>query len=254
MTVPTDASLEEDGWAQVREVKDTLSQGHFAEIAAAIPILERVLLTAGDTTKLEAAVHSGFAAVYGSMGRFADALQHSKRQLAIAVELGDAESRAVALGNMGLAFTAMGQPARQVDCIHEALALCRAEKDHDGECVQHANLGGALKALGQRDLAFQAHREELALAELHKLTNRIVGAHGRVGSAYKDNGALDKAMEHFQKQMQLAKDAGDGLNERKAFVSIAGAPDAEHAYTKGPSRIIPSSFLDPLQSSNHLKN
>jgi len=227
MTAPNDAPLEEDWSALTRKANDAFSQGHFA---AAIPLLDRMLLMAGNTTEREGSAHSFFAAVYGSMGQFDKALQHSERHLAIAVELGDAKTRAVALGNMGQAFRFMGQPARQVDCITEAMEICRAEEDHDGECVQHGNLGVAQAALGERDLAFEAHRKELALAERYNLTDRIIGAHGRVGTAYKAAGTLDKATEHFEKQMQLAKDAGDGLNERKALVSLAGAPGPEQTY------------------------
>ena len=225
MTEPS----EEDGWAQMKEVNHSISQGSFA---AAIPILERVLLTAGDTTKLQGAAHSGFAAAYGSMGQFDKALGHSKQQLAIAVELGDATFRAAALGNLGHAFHSLGQPAEGNQFIHEALEIYRTEGDHDGECIQHANLGVTLTALGQRDLALEEHRKEFALAERHNLTDRIIGAHGRVGSAYKKLGALDKATEYFEKQMQLAHAASDGLNERKARVSLAGAPDPEHTCTR----------------------
>ncbi|KAJ1464980.1 hypothetical protein T484DRAFT_1757710, partial [Baffinella frigidus] len=218
MATTNDAPLEEDWSALTKQANDAFLQGRFADV---IPLLDRMLLIAGDTTEREGCVHSFFSAVYGSMGQFDKALWHSQQHHANADERGDAKNRAAALGNMGQAFRNMGHPAKQVDCIHEAMALCRAENDHDGECVHHANLGVALKALGQRDAAFEAHLQELALAERHNLTNRIIGAHGRVGSAYKDALALDKATEHFERQMQLAKAAGDGLNERKALVSLA---------------------------------
>jgi tetratricopeptide (TPR) repeat protein len=163
--------------------------------------------------------------VYGGLGHWERAVEYYNRALAIAREICAAStqgsqkwtaarrSEGDQLGNIGLAYRALGQVARAIEYHEQALAIYRMFGDQRGEAHQLSNLGNAYHKLEQVERAIKYHQQALAIAR-EIGDRRGEGADlGNLGNAYHDLGQLERAAEYHELALAIHCEIGDRRGE-----------------------------------------
>ena len=98
---------------------------------------------------------------YSDLGEVPAAIDFYQRALAIAQEIGDRRGEGNHLGNLGLAYSDLGEVPKAIDFYQRALAIAQEIGDRGGEGNHLFNMGLALDELGDREHAIE--RVEAAL-------------------------------------------------------------------------------------------
>ncbi len=93
------------------------------------------------------------------------ALEYYKQALAIAKEIGDKRGEGSDLGNLGLAYAALGQVERALEYYEQALAISQEIGDRRNEGNWLGNLGIAYSDLGQEGRATEYYKQALAISK-----------------------------------------------------------------------------------------
>ncbi|MFN7210963.1 MAG: tetratricopeptide repeat protein, partial [Aggregatilineales bacterium] len=92
-------------------------------------------------------------------------IEYYEQALAISRALNDRRNEGTLLGNLGIAYSDLGQVERAIEYYEQALAISRAINDRRSERTNLGNLGYALSRLGRHEEAIQRLREALRIAE-----------------------------------------------------------------------------------------
>ncbi len=150
---------------------------------------------------------------YWALGDARKAIEFHEQALAIAREIGDRHSEGADLGNLGLAYWALGD-ARQAIAFHEqALAIAREIGDRHSEGADLGNLGLAYWALGDVRQAIAFYEQALAIRR-EIGDRRGEGADfGGLGLAYQDLGDIRKAIEFHEQALAIDREIGNRHGE-----------------------------------------
>jgi tetratricopeptide (TPR) repeat protein len=100
---------------------------------------------------------------YSSLGEYQRAIEYHEQYLAIAREIGDRRGEGTALGNLGLAYNDLGEYQRAIDYHEQALVISREIGDRRGEGSDLGNLGIAYKNLGEYQRAIEYYEQGLVV-------------------------------------------------------------------------------------------
>ncbi len=120
------------------------------------------------------------------------------------------------LGNLGLAYAALGETRRAIECHEQYLAIAREIGDRRGEGIALGNLGVAYKNLGETRRAIEYHEQDLAICREIGDRRGEGNALGNLGSAYYLLGETRRAIEHYELRLTIAREIGDRLGEGNA--------------------------------------
>ena len=67
------------------------------------------------------------------------------------------------LGNLGIAYTALGEPRRAIELYEQPLVIAREIGDHHGQSAALINLGLAYSDLGEPRRAVELYVQQLAI-------------------------------------------------------------------------------------------
>ena len=90
---------------------------------------------------------------YTQLGELPRAIECHERDLNIAREIGTRRGESGALGNLGIAYRQLGQPRRAIEYFEQNLDIAREIGDQRDEGTALWNWALALNSLGQRDEA-----------------------------------------------------------------------------------------------------
>jgi tetratricopeptide (TPR) repeat protein len=159
--------------------------------------------------------------------------QHPRQQIgwleraaAAAREIGDRRGEGAALGNLGLAYEALGETRRAIEHHEQYLAIAREIGDRRGEGIALGSLGAFYTALGEISRAIEYHEQYLAIArEIGDRRNEGT-ALGSIGFAYAALGDPRRAIELCDQWLVIARQIGDRRGEGNAL-DILGIAHAE---------------------------
>jgi tetratricopeptide (TPR) repeat protein len=158
-----------------------------------------------------------------ALGKARKAVEFFEQQLAIACEIGDRWGEGFALGNLGLAWAALGKARKAVEFYEQHLVIAREIGDRRGEGQTLGNMGIAWAALGEVRKSLKFYEQNLAIA-------REIGdrwgegaALGNMGIAWAALGDLRKAIEIYDQQLAIAREIGDRPGEGRALGSLGNA-------------------------------
>ncbi len=142
--------------------------------------------------------------------------------LAAARRLKRRDAEGVHLGNLGLAYAALGETRRAIEFYEQRLQIARDAKhgDRRGEGNALGNLGNAYAALGETRRAIEFFEQCL---KLHREIGdrRGEGADlGNLGLAYADLGETRRAIEFYEQHLQIAREIGDRRGEGNALGNL----------------------------------
>ena len=126
-----------------------------------------------------------------------------------AVSLGDRRGEGFALGNLGLAFSDLGEPEKAIGYYEQTLEVSREIGDQWAEGAALGNLGVAYSALGEFEKAIDIHEQALVVAreigDRHMEASALTG----LGLTYADLGKVESAIGQYEQAHMIASEIGD---------------------------------------------
>ncbi|HZT57358.1 MAG TPA: tetratricopeptide repeat protein [Pyrinomonadaceae bacterium] len=160
---------------------------------------------------------------YAALGETRRAVEFHEQLLAIAREIGDRHGEGNALGNLGVAYADLGETRRAVEFYEQQLVIVREIGDRRGEGNALGNLGVAYKNLGEPRRAVEFHEQSLAI--MREIGDRrSEGAIlGNLGVAYRSLGEPRRAVEFYEQDLAIAREIGDRRGEGNALGNLGSA-------------------------------
>ena len=168
----------------------------------------------------EGAALGNLGLAYVALGETRKAIQFYQQALIIAREVGDRHGEGNALGNLGNAYAALGEPRKAIEFYEQTLAIDREIGDRRGEGSALGCLGIAYNNLGEPRKAIEFHQKHLTIARETGDRHGEGNALGNLGNAYAALGEPRKAIEFYEKQLTIAREIGDRHSEGNALGNI----------------------------------
>jgi tetratricopeptide (TPR) repeat protein len=160
---------------------------------------------------------------YSALGQMEKAIEHYEQALVIAREIGDRRGEGADLGNLGNAYRALGQVDKASEYYEQALVIFCDIGDRRGEGNGLGNLGLAYYQLGQVEKAIEYYEQALVIAREIGDRRGEGNGLGNIGLAYRDLGQVDKAIEYNKQALVIAREIGDRRNEGNWLGNIGSA-------------------------------
>jgi tetratricopeptide (TPR) repeat protein len=159
--------------------------------------------------KVHGAVLGNLGLAYSDLGDAKKAIDYYEQALKIAREIGDIRGEGNRLGNLGNAYSALGDAKKAIDYYEQALKIAREIGDRRGEGADLGNLGLAYSALGDAKKAIDYYEQALKIAR-EIGDRRGEGNHlGNLGLAYSALGDAKKAIDYYEQALKIAREIGD---------------------------------------------
>ena len=162
---------------------------------------------------------------YAALGETRRAIEYYEQHLAIARETGDRRGEGRALGNLGLANAALGETRRAIEYYEQDLAIARETGDRRGEGTALGNLGIAYAELGETRRAIEYYEQDLAIARETGDRRGEGTALGNLGIAYAELGETRRAIEYYEQDLAIARETGDRRGEGTTLWNMSLALD-----------------------------
>jgi tetratricopeptide (TPR) repeat protein len=160
---------------------------------------------------------------YMALGEPRRAMELYEQWLTIAREIGNRQAESAALGNLGNAYHLLGEPRRTIEHFEQALDITREIADRQLEGKALGSLGNAYAKLGERRRAVEFYEQALAIAQE---TGDRLGEGvtlGNLGLTYVDLDEPHRAIEFFERRLAIAREIGDRRGEAKTSWDLAWA-------------------------------
>ncbi|MCJ7625107.1 MAG: tetratricopeptide repeat protein, partial [Anaerolineaceae bacterium] len=159
---------------------------------------------------------------YSRLGQVDIAIKYYEKALMITREIGDRCGEENHLGNLGLAYSNLGQVEKAIKCYEKSLLIAREIGDRRGEGADLGNLGGVYRNLGQVEKAIEYYKKALVISK-EIGDRRGEGADlGNLGNAYSNLEQVDKAIEYYENALVIAKEIGDRRGEGADLGNLGG--------------------------------
>jgi tetratricopeptide (TPR) repeat protein len=137
-----------------------------------------------------------------------DQVAWSETVIQAARQLNDRRGEGQALGNLGLAYAALGQAQRAIESYQHHLAIAREIGDRHGEGTALGNLGLAYHSLGQAQRAIEFYQQHLAIArEVGDCAGEAM-ASWYLGLMYEQQGDLAPALACLEAGVRFEQEIG----------------------------------------------
>ncbi|MBD2339122.1 CHAT domain-containing protein [Calothrix sp. FACHB-156] len=164
--------------------------------------------------------------------QFEAALKSWQQALIIYRQIKDRLGEGGTLGNLGVAYSALGDYTKAIDYQQQRLAIVREIKDRLGEGQSLSNLGNTYYALGDYTKAIDYQQQSLAIAR--EIKNRLGEGQslGNLGNAYYALGDYAKAIDYQQQSLVIVREIKDRLGEGQSLSNLGNTYYALGDYTK----------------------
>ena len=150
---------------------------------------------------------------YQALGRPREAIQYHMRALKISREVGDKKGEASDLGNLGLAYAAVTEVRTAIEYYEQALAISRAIGDRRGEGGHLGNLGLAYAMLGRDAQAVEYYERALEISREVGDRRAEGNSLGNLGNVYARLSKPEKAIEYYEQALAISREIGDRQGE-----------------------------------------
>jgi len=170
---------------------------------------------------MEGAHLGNLGGAYSILGETRMAIEFFQQQLKIAREIGDRRSEGNALGNLGNTYFSLSETRNAIRYHRRSLTVKRRINDKRGEGNTLTNLGNTYFALGEVRKAIEYHEQALKIC--HEIGNR----HGEglilgsLGTAYAALGETRQAIEFYEQDLGIAHQLGDRRGESIALWNLS---------------------------------
>ncbi|MEZ6057659.1 MAG: tetratricopeptide repeat protein [Planctomycetaceae bacterium] len=160
---------------------------------------------------------------YYALGEPRRAIEYHEQALVVLRKIGDRRGEGATLGSLGLAYAALGEPRRAIEFHEQALIISREIGDRRGEGSDLGNLGNAYAALGEPRRAIKFHKQYLDISREIGDRQGEGNALGNLGNAYADLGEPRRAIEYYEQQLIISREIGGRRGEGNSLGNLGNA-------------------------------
>ena len=180
----------------------------------------------------EATAYGNLGATYDSLGDYPKAIEYLEKHLKIAIEIGDLRGEGTAYGNLGATYNSLGDYRKAIEYLEKHLKIAIEIGDLRGEGAAYGNLGATYNSLGDYPKAIEYLEKHLKIA-IEIGDLRGEGAtYGNLGVSYRSLGDYPKAIEYFKKYLKIAIEIGDLRGEGGAYGNLGTTYNSLGDYRK----------------------
>jgi tetratricopeptide (TPR) repeat protein len=172
------------------------------------------------TLRKRLAVLDALGERYHRLSDFRMVQKYCTEALEISKKLNDRRAEASALGNLGLAYSGLGEAHRAIELYEKQLVTTREIGDRRGEGAVLDNLGIAYKNLGETRLAIDFYEKALEIDR--EIGNRAgeAAALDNLGIAHSVLGEIRPAIEYYEKALKIDREIDDRRGEGAALSNL----------------------------------
>ncbi len=157
---------------------------------------------------------------YAALGETRKAIEFYEQALAVLREIGDRRGEGAALGNLGITYYQLGETRKAIEFYEQDLAIRHEIGDRRGEGNALGNLGNAYAALGETRKAIEFHEQALVIDREIGDRRGEGNALGNLGLAYADLGETRKAIGFYEQALVIDREIGDRRGEGNALGNL----------------------------------
>ena len=150
-------------------------------------------------------------------------IPQAEAALKAARQLGRKDAESVALGRLGIAYTALGQIQRAISYHEQCLAIADEIDDELGRGSTLGNLGVAYIELGEMQSAFGYCEQHLTIARKIGDRSGEGTALANLGNCYTASGDVRKALDYYEQHLTIAREVGDWKGEGTALGNLGNS-------------------------------
>ena len=162
---------------------------------------------------------------YGALGETRRAIEYLEQGLAIARETDTRRGEGQMLGNLGNAYADLGETRRAIEYFEQGLAILRETGDRRGEGSALMLLGTAHLQLGETRRAIEYFEQDLAIVRETGDRRGEGMTLGNLGIAHLRLGETSRAIEYYEQDLAIAREMGDRRGEGSALFNMSLALD-----------------------------
>ncbi|MDQ2806855.1 MAG: tetratricopeptide repeat protein [Chloroflexota bacterium] len=171
----------------------------------------------------EGAALGNLGLAYAALGEARRAIGYHEQDLAMSSEIGDRRGEGAALGNLGLAYADLGEARRAIVYYEQHLAIAREIGDRRGEGSALSGLGSAYADLGDARRAIVYYEQRIVIAREIGDQRNEGAALGNLGLAYADLGEAQRAIGYYEQHLAIAREIGDRQGEGSALSGLGSS-------------------------------
>ena len=146
---------------------------------------------------------------YSNLGQYTKALGFYEKALAIDRENGNRKGEGNNLTNIGVVYDSLGQHRKALGFYEKALAIRKEIGDRNGERADLGNIGVVYDTLGQYRKALGFYEKALAIKREIGDSRGVGGDLTNIGNVYTNLGQYSKALGFYEKALDLHRVLGD---------------------------------------------
>ncbi|MDY0130770.1 MAG: tetratricopeptide repeat protein, partial [Methanosarcina vacuolata] len=150
---------------------------------------------------------------YSDLGEIRKAIGYYEQALKISRELKDRRREGVALGNLGLAYRYLWETRKAIGYYEQALKISREIGDKYVGCIVLGNLGSAYSDLGETRKAIGYYEQTLIIYREIGDRRGEGTVLGNLGNIHNDLGDPRKAIEYYEQALKISREIRDRRGE-----------------------------------------
>jgi CHAT domain-containing protein len=153
-------------------------------------------------------------------GEYQIALQFFDLALNSSREVGDKQSQAVILSNIGTIYTRIGQYSEAIDYFNQSLNIGKELRNANAVAISVSNLGAIYTSIGQYQKALELHQQ--ALKTQREIGDRLGESLslGNIGLIYTSLGQYPQALDNLQFSLSIQREIGNLSGESATLINI----------------------------------
>jgi tetratricopeptide (TPR) repeat protein len=166
------------------------------------------------------AVLGNLGLAYSDLGETKKAIEYHEQALKTQREIGNRSGEGAVLGNLGLAYSDLDEPKKAIEYYEQALKIQREIGDRRNEGNQLGNLGNMYFYLGKTGKAIEYHKQILTI---HREIGDRRGEGAdlmNLGLAYSELGETKKAIEYHEQALKIDREIGNRRGEGAALGNL----------------------------------
>lgn len=171
------------------------------------------------------------ARLYYNIGEYEYSVKYCEKGIALAQKEENQITFYSELGNLGMAFNALGKYKEAKRCLEESANACHDIGNMQGEIAQLQSLGNVYRNLGEFDSAIKVYNRAVMLAEKEDLFGLSTSL-GNLASIYTQTEQPDEALRCLEKGLKIALHIGNKQSEGSMLCSIGIAHFQKGDYEK----------------------
>ncbi|MGR3912832.1 MAG: CHAT domain-containing protein [Candidatus Rhabdochlamydia sp.] len=159
--------------------------------------------------KEQARAYGNLGNAYSDLGDYHQSIEVYQRCLTIAIELKNNALEGMVYGNLGLVYHTLGDYTQAIKYYNEDLRIAKQLESMEGEAIAYGNLGNAYDALKNYFEALNCHNNVLKIAINTQNSALAEVAYTNLGNAYHALGKHDLALECQENGLMVAQERGN---------------------------------------------